>query len=118
MRKNEKTMNLDCLPQIRVRLTAERLSPQEASSLLGITLVASPPVSVPDGCFLNDKTKCTKVHKTGRPRWKDAKGNLYEWDALHGEVEKYSKRGKHQGALTSEGVLKKEPEKGRKISTR
>ena len=118
MRKNEKTMNLDCLPHIRVRLTAERMSLQEASSLLGITLVASPPVSVPDGCFLNDKTKYTKVHKTGRPRWKDAKGNLYEWDALHGEVEAYSKQGEHKLVLKPNGEKKGDAVKGRKIDVR
>ena len=32
-----------------------------------------------------------------RKRWKDKKGNIYEWDSQHGAVEKYNKRGKHQG---------------------
>jgi hypothetical protein len=32
-----------------------------------------------------------------RPRWKDKKGTIYEWDFQHGAVEKYNKRGKHLG---------------------
>ncbi|MBP7825185.1 MAG: Colicin-E3 [Verrucomicrobia bacterium ADurb.Bin118] len=32
-----------------------------------------------------------------RKRWKDKKGNIYEWDYQHGTVEKYNKRGKHLG---------------------
>lgn len=37
--------------------------------------------------------------KTGIPgdgkrrRWKDQDGNIYEWDYLHGRVEKYNSRG-------------------------
>jgi len=34
-----------------------------------------------------------------RKRWKDKKGNIYEWDSQHGAVEKYNKRGKHQGVF-------------------
>ena len=29
-----------------------------------------------------------------RKRWKDRKGNIYEWDSQHGTVEKYNKTGK------------------------
>lgn len=32
-----------------------------------------------------------------RKRWTDSKGNIYEWDYQHGTVEKYNKRGIHQG---------------------
>jgi hypothetical protein len=32
-----------------------------------------------------------------RQRWKDSDGNIYEWNRQHGTVEKYNKRGKHQG---------------------
>jgi hypothetical protein len=32
-----------------------------------------------------------------RPRWKDRKGNIYEWDSQHGKVEAYDKQGKHKG---------------------
>lgn len=34
-----------------------------------------------------------------RPRWKDPKGKTCEWHSQHGEIEKYGKRGKHEGAL-------------------
>lgn len=32
-----------------------------------------------------------------RKRWKDKDGNIYEWDYLHGTLEKYNKKGKHIG---------------------
>ena len=32
-----------------------------------------------------------------RARWKDERGNIYEWDSLHGTIEKYNRRGKHLG---------------------
>lgn len=33
-----------------------------------------------------------------RRRWKDAAGNIYEWDYLHGPVEKWNPRGnRHLG---------------------
>jgi len=32
-----------------------------------------------------------------RPRWNDRAGNIYEWDRQHGALEKYNRRGKHQG---------------------
>jgi hypothetical protein len=33
-----------------------------------------------------------------RRRWKDAAGNIYEWDYLHGRVEKWNRRGdRHLG---------------------
>jgi hypothetical protein len=32
-----------------------------------------------------------------RRRWKDLEGNVYEWDSMHGKVEKYDRRGRHLG---------------------
>ena len=33
-----------------------------------------------------------------RPRWRDEKGRIYEWDKRHGTVEVYDKTGKrHRG---------------------
>jgi hypothetical protein len=37
-----------------------------------------------------------------RKRWKDSKGDIYEWDYQHGTVEKYNKKGKHQGEFDAE----------------
>jgi hypothetical protein len=34
-------------------------------------------------------------------RWKDAEF-IYEWDTLHGRVEKYDKKGKHLGEFDCE----------------
>ncbi|KAA5837265.1 colicin E3/pyocin S6 family cytotoxin [Saccharopolyspora hirsuta] len=53
-----------------------------------------------------------------RPRWKDRKGNIYEWDYQHGEVEVYNKRGKHQGAFdpeTGQPIEGKGPVPGREV---
>ncbi|NOI81671.1 filamentous hemagglutinin N-terminal domain-containing protein [Vibrio tubiashii] len=51
-----------------------------------------------------------------RRRWKDSKGNIYEWDYQHGEVEKYNKRGKHLGQFNPEtGEQTKPADKTRKV---
>jgi len=52
------------------------------------------------------------------PRWKDPKGKIYEWGSQHGEIEKCSKRGKHEGALdpaTGEPIPGNGPETGREV---
>ncbi|WP_204366953.1 colicin E3/pyocin S6 family cytotoxin [Nocardiopsis chromatogenes] len=49
-----------------------------------------------------------------RARWKDDEGNIYEWDYQHGTVEKYNKRGKHQGeydATTGEETKPADPQR-------
>ena len=40
-----------------------------------------------------------------RKRWKDDDGNIWEWDSQHGELEKYSPKGKHLGAFDPEGLF-------------
>ncbi len=51
-----------------------------------------------------------------RERWKDSKGRIYEWDSRHGTVEKYDKRGRHQGEFDpSSGKKLKDPDKKRKV---
>ena len=51
-----------------------------------------------------------------RRRWKDSKGNIYEWNYQHGEVEKYNKRGKHLGQFNPEtGEQTKPADKTRKV---
>lgn len=42
-----------------------------------------------------------------RKRWKDAEGNIYEWDSQHGALEKYNKKGRHLGEF--------DPESGRQL---
>jgi hypothetical protein len=37
-----------------------------------------------------------------RKRWTDSDGNIYEWDSQHGTLEKYDKRGRHQGEYDPE----------------
>lgn len=51
-----------------------------------------------------------------RKRWKGKDGSIYEWDSRHGALEKYNKRGKHQGEFDpSSGKQTKGPDKKRKI---
>ncbi|MEP7219924.1 MAG: colicin E3/pyocin S6 family cytotoxin, partial [Bacteroidota bacterium] len=50
----------------------------------------------------------------GRPWWK-IKGGWLEWDFMHGTVEQYDKRGKHQGEYDPEtGEQTDPPDKGRR----
>jgi len=58
------------------------------------------------------------VSRKGKKRWISTdKILLYEWDALHGEIEVYSLLGEHLRVLDAEGNLKKPAKKGRKIET-
>ena len=51
-----------------------------------------------------------------RRRWKDPKGNIYEWDYQHGTVEKYNKRGKHLGEFNPQtGQQTKPADPSRKV---
>ena len=51
-----------------------------------------------------------------RKRWKDKKGNIYEWDSQHGTVEKYDKRGNHLGEFDPKtGAQVKPRDKTRKV---
>jgi len=51
-----------------------------------------------------------------RRRWKDKKGNIFEWDSQHGRVEKYNKRGKHLGEFDpASGKQTKPADKTRKV---
>lgn len=59
-------------------------APQFLGECFGPLTVARPKTSVRGGGAL-------------RKRWKDRGGQIYEWDSLHGRVEKYNKRGKHLG---------------------
>lgn len=51
-----------------------------------------------------------------RKRWKDNKGQIYEWDSQHGKVEKYTKRGKHLGEYDpNTGQRTKPPDPSRTV---
>ncbi|WP_455922587.1 S-type pyocin domain-containing protein [Pseudomonas putida] len=55
----------------------------------------------------------SKVQNGGkeRRRWKDDKGQIFEWDYMHGTVEMYSRRGVHLGefnAVTGSEIPKKD----------
>jgi hypothetical protein len=55
---------------------------------------------------------------SGRKVFKDDLENIYyTWDSMHGELEVFSKSGRHLGAACPQtGVLIKPPVKGRRIS--
>jgi hypothetical protein len=40
--------------------------------------------------------------KTQRRRWTGPKGQIFEEDTQHGELEKYNKRGRHEGSVDPE----------------
>lgn len=55
-------------------------------------------VPLPRPCFLDTLESCGA--RNGRKRWRNARGDrYYEWDALHGHIEVYNKRGRHLGVV-------------------
>lgn len=73
-------------------------------------------VPMPSPCFLDECEFLGFIE--GSKRWRSRDGRrLYTWDALHGEIEIFTKRGSHLGAADAvTGVLFKGPVKGRKIN--
>ena len=56
--------------------------------------------------------------KTLRRRWAGAKGQIYEEDTQHGELEKYNKRGRHEGSVDPKtGEIINGPVRGRTTET-
>ena len=51
-----------------------------------------------------------------RKRWLGANEQIYEEDTQHGELEKYNRRGRHEGSVDPDsGEIIKAPVKGRSI---
>jgi len=68
------------------------------------------------GEFVNGLTRLKPFSQ--RRRWSGPKGQLYEEDTQHGELEKYNSRGKHKGSVDPEtGEIIKRPVKGRTTET-
>jgi Cytotoxic len=68
-----------------------------------------------DSAFLNG---LVRVPRQGGPqRWRSVDGQrIYEWDSLHGELEVYTRRGYHLGALDPHsGAMIKDARRGRRI---
>jgi Cytotoxic len=74
-----------------------------------------PPVPRPDPCYLDDMEYLGAYG--GQQRWRSTDGEfLYTWDATHGEIEVFNKRGYHRGvAHAVTGELIKPARKGRRI---
>jgi hypothetical protein len=54
--------------------------------------------------------------RSQRKRWLGANDQIYEEDTQHGELEKYNRRGKHEGVVDPDtGEIIKGPVKGRTI---
>ncbi len=69
----------------------------------------------PDNCFLNRMESLGFVHGSMRWRRPDHK-RLYTWDGLHGEIEVFTARGVHLGALDSvTGIFIKPGNKEKKL---
>ena len=52
----------------------------------------------------------------GERRWRDENGFILTWDGLHGEIEVFSPRGQHRGAIDPRtGETIKPPRKERRI---
>jgi hypothetical protein len=64
-----------------------------------------PPVPRPENGFLETQIR---IRRNGGARWRSEDGSrLWEWDALHGHIEGYNKRGRHVGvfdAMTGERI--------------
>jgi Cytotoxic len=64
------------------------------------------------GPFVESLTRAKP--KTQRRRWVGAKGQIYEEDTQHGELEKFNRRGRHEGSVDPKtGEIIKGPVKGR-----
>ena len=68
---------------------------------------------IPKPCFLDNCESLGAINNVRR--WRDENGRLFTWDALHGEIEVFNKRGKHIGVMDPQGELIKEAVKGRTI---
>jgi hypothetical protein len=61
------------------------------------------------------KPKTGRGDGSRRHRWKDSDA-IYEWDAQHGSVEKYTLRGRDQGQFDpNTGAQQKVPDPSRRI---
>ena len=69
---------------------------------------------IPKPCFLDDCDSLGAVNNI--KRWRDKNGDrLFTWDSLHGEIEVFTKRGKHLGVMNPQGEFIKDAIKGRTI---
>ncbi|MFA6312779.1 MAG: colicin E3/pyocin S6 family cytotoxin [Sterolibacterium sp.] len=72
-------------------------------------------VPIPAHCFLH---RCQHLKVIDDKKvWRNASGNqFYTWDALHGEVEVFNKRGRHLGVMNPEGEFVKPAIRGRQLN--
>lgn len=98
-------------------MTLDQFIASELARFEKILRVVASPKPMPKNCFLH-KTGYTKLHKSGRSRWKDRDGNFYEWDAESEHVEKYDRHGKFTCSLDPKdkhAIHNKEDKPGRHI---
>jgi len=69
---------------------------------------------IPEDCILHTMERLGVF--SGERRWRCPRtGRLFTWDAFHGEIEVYNRRGKHLGAMDAEGRFINTAVKRRKI---
>ena len=93
----------------------------EVEQELETGILKSEPIQPPENlpAFPDAKKAKKKTPRQGggglRERWKDKK-KIYEWDYQHGKVERYNKRGKHEGEFDPEtGEQTKPADKNRRV---
>ncbi|HCT78042.1 MAG TPA: hypothetical protein DGT23_15905 [Micromonosporaceae bacterium] len=94
------------------------VTPDPPTPRKGIPSYKPAPSSIPGIPGLRRARPKTSVQGGGglRKRWTDKDGNIYEWDSQHGALEKYDKRGKHQGEFNPEtGGQNKGPDSTRSV---
>jgi hypothetical protein len=71
-------------------------------------------VPLPKPSFLDDCEYPGDIY--GERRWRGPDGQLYTWDGLHGEIEVYVRRGRHQGVADATSGERVAPaRRGRRI---
>jgi hypothetical protein len=69
----------------------------------------------PKAAGVRPKTSVDSIGNKKRKRWAEPDGTIYEWDYLHGTVEKYDKQGRHQGEFHPDGRKAQGPIRNRRI---
>jgi len=110
---------IDPVPEPGPLITIDPVPPK-LPSLLTSSSYTPPPKTLPGFPDAKPVKPKTPVQGGGglRKRWKDPQGNIYEWDSQHGRVEKYNKRGKHQGEYDpNSGKQTKPADPNRKVES-
>jgi hypothetical protein len=77
-------------------MTAEGAQSSEET----VRIFTAPPVPIPPDCFLHGPEVEYLGFRYGAKRWRHrTESLLYTWDALHGHIEAFNRRGRHVAVL-------------------